>query len=151
MTQTAAVVRDRRPPLALIRVLNPIMRTLLRTPLGRLVRPFALLEFDGRRSGRRYRVPVGWHAVGGDPVVFSPAPWRANFAGGTDVTVRLHGRRRRLVGTLVDDPGEVAAALDQMIKEGTPAARVGIVVPAGHQLTADDVRVVDRAMIRFAS
>jgi len=67
----SAVVRDVRPPLAVIRLLNPIMRFVLRTPLGRVVRPFALLEFSGRRSGRRYRVPVGWHEFNGEPVVLT--------------------------------------------------------------------------------
>ena len=46
-----AVARDARPPLALVRVINPTMRVVLRTPLGRLVRPVALLDFTGRRSG----------------------------------------------------------------------------------------------------
>lgn len=151
MSAEAPAVREARPPAAVIRVLNPIMRAVLRTPLGALVRPFALLEFEGRRSGRRYRVPVGWHAVGDERAVFSPAPWRANFAGGTGVTVRFRGRRQQLVGTLVDDPAEVAAALNQMCAEGSSLAKVGIKASKGHEMTAADVRAVDRALIRFSA
>jgi hypothetical protein len=57
-------VADARPPLALIKIMNPVLRRLLPTPFGRVVRPFALLEFAGRRNGRRYKVPVGWYERG---------------------------------------------------------------------------------------
>ncbi len=70
---TTDVARDARPPLILVRVMNPIMRVVLRTVLGRLVRPFALLEFTGRRSGRRFLVPVGWHEIDSGHFAFTPA------------------------------------------------------------------------------
>lgn len=144
-----AVVRDVHPPTAVIKVLNPIMRTVLGTPLGRLVRPFALLEFTGRQSGRQYRVPAGWHVVDGGPVVFSPAPWRANFAGGAPVTVRHRGRAQQMTGTLVIDRAEVAAALTSLLASGTPPRAVGLDIPPGHTVDASDVLAVDRALIRF--
>lgn len=145
-----AVVRDARPPIALIRVLNPVMRMSLRTPLGWIVRPFALLEFRGRRSGKRVRVPVGWHHVDGDTVVFTPASWRNNFVGELPVTVRYRGRTHRLTGALVTDPEAVAATL-RSLSNGASLRKVGIAVPEGHAVTAADVRSVDRAMIRFRS
>ncbi|HZQ86625.1 MAG TPA: hypothetical protein VFA83_17395 [Acidimicrobiales bacterium] len=144
-----AVVRDVHPPTAVIRVLNPVMRTVLRSPLGRLVRPFALLEFAGRRSGRRYRVPAGWYVVNGQPVVFSPAPWRVNFAGGATATVRHRGRAQQLTGTLVTDPDEVATALTSVLATGISPRAVGLDIPPGHTLNAADVLAVDRALIRF--
>src|SRR5918995_3309488 len=82
-----------RPPQALIRLMNPALRALLPTPIGRLIAPFALLEFDGARTGRHYRVPVGWHDIDGRPVVFTPARWRVNLRGGVAVTVHHRGRR----------------------------------------------------------
>ena len=148
---TAAVARDARPPLALVRVMNPVMRVVLRTPIGRLVRPFALLEFHGRRSGRRFRVPVGWHEIDTGPVVCTPARWRANFSGGLAVTVRTRGHRRELVGRLDDDPERVAAALRYLAERSGSLRRVGIDIPPGHQVGAADVVAVDRALIRFAS
>jgi hypothetical protein len=149
MTITTAV-RDARPPIAVIRVLNPIMRTVLRTPLGRLVRPFALLEFTGRRTGRHYRVPAGWHEAEGVPVVFTPAPWRANFVDGARVTVHHRGRTFEMTGTLVADPTDVARALHWMFANGTPPRAVGLDMPADHDITAADVVSVDRTMIVFA-
>jgi hypothetical protein len=142
-------VRDARPPMAVVRVLNPIMRTVLRTPLGRLVRPFALLQFTGRRSGRRFSVPVGWHDADGGAVVLSPASWRANFAGGAPTTVRRHGRVQQMTGTLVTDPAAVADRIQRLLDGGTAPRAIGLDVPAGHRVTAADVMAVDRAIIEL--
>jgi len=149
MSATTQTVRDARPPAAVIMLLNPIMRRVLRTPLGRLVKPFALLEFTGRRSGRRYRVPVGWHVIDGTPVVFTPAPWRVNFADATPVEVRHRGQVEAMTGTLVTDPELVASALNTLFAGGAPPRAVGLNMQSGHMVTATDVVAVDRAMIRF--
>jgi hypothetical protein len=148
-TDVTAEVRDVHPPAAVLTVLNAIMRTVLRTPLGRLVRPFALLEFTGRRSGRRYRVPAGWHEVGDGAVVLSPAAWRANFTGGAATTVHRHGRAQEMTGRLVTDPATVAATIQALLDGGAAPRSIGLAVPAGHRVTAADVVAVDRAMIEL--
>lgn len=148
MTATA-VARDLRPPLVLVRVMNPIMRVILRSPLGRIIRPIALLEFTGRRSGRRFLVPVGWHEIDSGCVVFTPAPWRVNFRNGIPVTVRFRGRRLDMVASLDDDPNRVAAALRSLADRRGSLRPVGVDIPAGHRVTPDDVAAVNRAVIRF--
>jgi hypothetical protein len=148
-TDAMSDVADARPPLALIKIMNPVLRRLLPTPFGRVVRPFALLEFTGRRSGRRYRVPVGWYESGGKPVVVTPAPWRANFADGLTAQVHFRGRAAEAIGTLESDPATVAGALQAMADDGFSLRRVGLKVSPGHRLVADDIVAVDRAIIRF--
>jgi hypothetical protein len=145
----STAVRDARPPAAVVGALNPIMRVLLRTPLGRLVRPLALLEFNGRHTGRRYRVPVGWYAVDGVAVVFTPAPWRVSFADGAPAVVRHRGRRQAMSGTLTTDPTEVARALRSVLASGVKPRALGLEVAADHDVTASDVAHLGRAMIRF--
>ena len=140
-------VLDAKPPRALVRAMNPVLRVVLRTPLGWLVRPFGLLEFTGRRSGRRYRVPVGVHLVDGIPVVFTPASWRANFAGGRPLTVHLHGSAEEMVGRLETEPGAVAALLQRLFDDGTAPTKVGLRVSPGHRIGPDDVASVDRAAV----
>ena len=149
MTVTDAVARDARPPLALVRIMNPVLRVLLRTPVGRLITPFALLEFEGRRSGRRLRVPVGWQQVDGGHVVVTPAPWRVNFEGGRPVTVHARGRRYDFIGTLDDDPDSVAVCLQHLAARHGSLRRIGVDVPPSHRITGADVRAVDRAVIHF--
>jgi hypothetical protein len=144
------VVRDLHPPRWLLRLLNPPFRALLRSPLGRVLPfPVAVLEFEGRRTGRRRRILANWHETDDGPAVFTPAPWGHNFAGGRPVTVVLRGRTLRGSGTLVDDPAAVAAALQRQIDRGTSARTFGVGMPPGHRLTADDVRAIGRRMIRF--
>jgi hypothetical protein len=144
-----ATVRDARPPAALVRVLNPIMRVVLRTPLGRLVKPLALLEFRGQRSGRTYRVPVGWHNADGVHIVLTPAPWRANFTPSAPVVVHHRGRALDMTGTLVSDPAEVARYIGTVLLGGTPARQIGLQIPTGHTISEADVVHVDRQVIRF--
>lgn len=141
--------RDARPPLALVRVMNLIMRVVLRTPLGRLVRPFALLEFTGRRSARRLLVPVGWHEIDSGHIVITPAPWRANFRDGIPVTVWFRGQRQNLIGVLDDEPDRVAVSLQSLADRRGSLRPIGVDIPAGHGVTAADVAAVDRAVIRF--
>jgi len=133
----------------LVRVMNPILRLVLRTQLGWLVRPFALLEFRGRRSGRLLRVPVGWHEIETGHVVFTPAPWRVNFDGGAAVTVRVRGRRLKLIATLEVDPDTVAVALQSLADRRGSLRSVGVDTPDHHRVTAADVAALDRAVLRF--
>ena len=91
----------------------------------------------------------GWYVADGRETVFTPAAWRANFAGGRDAEVWQGGRRRQVRGRLVADPAEVAALLDDVLTSGTKPGSVGLRVPRGHRLTAEDVAEHDRAAIVF--
>src|SRR4051812_4068993 len=133
-------VQDARPPEAVLKVFNPVMRTLVSTPVGRVLPiPWVVLEFAGRRTGRRYRIVVGGYDVDGQTVVFTPARWRLNFRGGGPVTIAQRGRRRAARGTLVEDYAEVAATMRQILDAGTKPRDLGLKMPAGHDLTAADL------------
>ncbi len=55
------VTRMRRPPDAAYKVINPLMGLLLRSPLhGPLGKRLLLLEYTGRKSGKRFRLPVAY-------------------------------------------------------------------------------------------
>jgi hypothetical protein len=134
----------------MLRVLNPLMRTLLLSPVARVMPgALAVLQFSGRRSGNAYRIVVGAHEVPGGKAVFTSAPWAKNFRGGAPVTLVEQGRRRTATGTLVEDPEAVASAFQTVFDEGAPPRALGLDVPAGHRMTADDVRRVERVMIRI--
>jgi hypothetical protein len=143
------LVGDARPPRLAVAMLNPILKLLLRTPVGRSVRPLALLDFTGRRSGKRFSVVVGWHSLDGLPVVITPASWRANFTGGRNATVRSRARSTELIGTLDADPEAVAYCIAALVDRGTAPRALGLSIPEGHTITADDVRHSGRAVVRF--
>lgn len=145
----SAPVVDAHPPDAVIRGLNPVMCVVLRSPLGRLIGSLALLDFTGRHSGRRYRVPVGWHELGGAPFVLTPARWRVNFAGGADVLVHHRGRAQPMTGTLDPDADGVAPVVRDLLASGTPDRMIGMQISDGHQVTTADMRRLDRRIIRL--
>lgn len=142
-------VHDAPPPKVVVRLTNPLMRLLLRTPAGRLIDSLAVIEFRGRRSGQLRRIVVGWHIVAGSPVVLTPAGWRVNFVGGRPVTVRCRGKAADYVGMLETDPDVVAETIDAIVRGGTSARALALRVPAGHTVDAADVVHTRRALIRF--
>jgi hypothetical protein len=146
---TEPTVHDAPPPKAVLCVVNPLNRFLLRTPISRLIRSFALLGFAGRRTGQRRCVVVGWHFLNGVSVVLTPAAWRVNFADGLPATVRWRGRTTHFVGTLQTDPIVVAGVINTLLRGGASARSLALRMPADHTVTADDVVHTHRALIRF--
>ncbi len=107
--QSATTVEPAHPPGAMMRAANPVMRALLRSPAGGpMRRQFMVLRFYGRKTGRRYDIPVVAHRLDGELYALTDALWRQNFRGGADVKVTLDGHVARMRGQLVDDPEEVA-------------------------------------------
>ena len=87
-------VRNVHPPEWLMKkIVNPINRTVGRSPLGRLMGPVVVLEFDGRKSGKHYAVPVMSYDYNGATVVFTDGRWAANFKGGAPVVVHRRGQK----------------------------------------------------------
>jgi hypothetical protein len=57
--RAATVVEPAHPPAAMMRVGNPVMRGLLRSPAGGpMRRQFMVLRFCGRKTSCRYDIPV---------------------------------------------------------------------------------------------
>ena len=76
--------------------LNAMMKLCLKTPLLQkgLGKQLALLSFTGRRSGRRYTIPISY-ARDGDTVFMMTKKrrsWWRNFADQPEVELRLAGR-----------------------------------------------------------
>jgi hypothetical protein len=149
MIERAGDVIDAPPPTAALRVINPVARLILRTPISRLIKPLALLDFEGRRTGQRRQVVVGWHFVDGQPVVVTPAKWRANFTGGHVASVRWKGTRADYVGTLQADPDVVAEVINALLNAGTSPRSLALRIAAGHTVSAADVTATGRGIVRF--
>src|SRR5436305_10175333 len=86
----------RAQPLPVQGLVNRVVRGLLRTPLvsrlvgSRLVTVYVV----GRKSGRRYAVPVAYTSHGRDLLIGTPFGWGRNLRTGEAVAIRLKGRRR---------------------------------------------------------
>lgn len=134
------------PPRALMKVVNPVMRRLLERGLGG--RSLIVLHYTGRRSGKSYDLPVGFHVIDGDTYVITNAGWRHNFAGGVDIEVTRDGRRQPVRATLLEDPDEVVAFYARRISEMGPKSagrRMGLRINVDREPTRAELRdAVDR-------
>lgn len=112
----AAVAAPPRRPLDRFRtrLLNPVVRWVLRTPLHDLIsRRVVLLEVTGRRSGRTIAVPVRYARDGDTLTLISKRSrtWWRNLEGGAAVRVTLCGERRCGWATVEHDRERVRTAL----------------------------------------
>lgn len=113
-------------------IVNPAMSFILRSPLhGALSGSLMLLIFEGRKTGTRYSIPVGYTQEGDTLTLFSHAKWAKNFAGGHPVAVRLRGELRRATASIVTDHAVIRAAIERMLSERGEqmAAMMGFVAP----------------------
>jgi hypothetical protein len=99
------------------RIGNTFVRPLLRSRFGKKIHDLALLSFTGRKSGRRYTVPVAYHELDGDGVILTASGWRANLRGGADVEVVHDGVSRPMRAELIEDPHEVARIYEALLHE----------------------------------
>ena len=141
------------PPKALGRVIGPVLKALLRSPLHGLVSEhLMLLAFAGRKSGKRYEVVVGRHDLGGTLAVPTGSRWRFNLRGGAPVEVTLGGRRKAGHAELVEDPDEVARVYEELLDRIGPknAQRVGLRVNVDREPTREELKaaLVDHGAIR---
>jgi deazaflavin-dependent oxidoreductase (nitroreductase family) len=97
--------------------LNPVFGAVLRSPLHRLLSPgLLLLTVTGRRSGKRYSIPVGYQQDGDDLVVMVSEArrkqWWRNYYEPGPVEMRVRGRdcagRAALVAPGSDEFREIA-------------------------------------------
>jgi hypothetical protein len=82
-------------------LLNPIMRTLLRSPLHWITsKNIAILHFSGRKSGRRLSTPLSYTQEGSKVRLLSSCDthWWRNLRGG-ETPVDIEIARQRLPGT----------------------------------------------------
>jgi F420H(2)-dependent quinone reductase len=152
-------VEDRRPPPAVLAVVNPVLRTLLRSPLHKLLgRRLILVSVDGRKTGRAYTVPVGRHQMEGVFVVSASGTWRHNLRGGASVRVVVDGRERSGYAELEERPDVVARVYKELLERSGPGMlglRVNVarpptvdeIAPAVARRAVAHVRLTDRAPV----
>lgn len=96
MIEGETVTPPRAQKLRLQHVVNRLIRGLLRTPLlcrvvgDRLITVYVV----GRKTGRRYAVPVAYLRKGDTLLVGTPFGWVRNLRSGQPIDIRVKGRRR---------------------------------------------------------
>ena len=74
--------------LRIVRVANALPKLILRSPLhGLMSNQVLLLTYTGRKSGKRYTVPITYVKVGNTLLLATDRPWWKNLRGGAQVQV----------------------------------------------------------------
>ncbi len=115
----------RAQTLAAQRLVNRIVVLLLRTPLvcqgiGRLL---LVLYVVGRKSGRRYQIPVAYVRHEGEILIGTPFGWGRNLRTGEPVDILLKGRRVVADVQVLRDEQDVTAAYGVMCRENKNFAK----------------------------
>lgn len=118
-TSGGSTVEPRAQTLRYQGLANRIMRGLLRTPVvNRAVgRWLVTVYFVGRKSGRRYSLPVSHMRQGGSLLIGTPFAWGRNLRTGVPVEIRLQGKRRLADVQAFTDEATVVELFGKMARD----------------------------------
>lgn len=95
----------------MLKAMNPFVRLLLRSPLhGVVSETLMLLTFTGRKSGKRYTIPVAYRRQGDVVTVFTSHIWWKNLKGGAPVQVEIKRVRHTATAVAISDDVPAIAA-----------------------------------------
>ena len=96
------------------RLYNPIVILLLHSPLHSLIdKSTILITFTGRKSGKKYTIPVSYVRDGDTLMMISQREhsWWKNLSGGAQVTLYMQGRTLKARGEVFTDAETIANKL----------------------------------------
>lgn len=120
MADQSAAVDAAHPPEMLLRIVNPVLKVALKTPLGAFMGDFMLVAFTGRKTGKRYATPVSAHVLDGVLHVVLETQWKYNFRDGADAQVSHRGKTSTMHGELITEPATVAGIVDRIARSYSP-------------------------------
>lgn len=99
-----------------MKAVNPFVRLLLRSPLHFVLSDsLLLLTYTGRKSGKRYTIPVTYGREGDMVTVFTHHTWWKNLKGGAPVQVEIKRVRRTGTSEVISD--DVPATAVQLLAQ----------------------------------
>src|SRR5260370_1536118 len=102
MTEHSNPITVSHPPDALLRVVNPFMKLLLRTPFAGPARnQLMVVNFTGRKSGRHYSIPLSAHVIDGILYAMTGATWKNNFRDAAAAQILHDGKTTTMRGELI--------------------------------------------------
>lgn len=109
MAEKSHAITVSHPPPAVLRVVNPVLRVLLRTPLlGPAGKALMVVSFTGRKTGRHYSIPLSAYHIDNNLYAITGAPWKHNFRDGATAEVLHGGKTTTMHGELIGEHATVA-------------------------------------------
>ena len=119
MGEPTAIPDPRAQTMALQGLANRVVRGMLRTPLlsSAIGSKLVTLYIVGRKSGRRYTIPVAYTKDKSDLLIGTPFGWGRNLWTGEPVEVLLKGRRRQADVLVYKDEADVVGTYATMCRD----------------------------------
>jgi hypothetical protein len=106
------------------RWVNRLVVGLLRSPFhARLRHTTMLLTFTGRKSGRRYTIPVRYLREDETLLTLTDSPWWRNLRGGVPVDLYIAGQKVRGCAEVNTNPEDVKQGISAMLRQAPSDAR----------------------------
>ena len=129
-------------PLWIFKIANPIVSTLLRSPLhGVMSNKLMLITYRGRKSGKAITHPIGYFQWDKDELMaFTSARWWVNLLEGKPVTLLIRGQKFQAIPTPIHERESVINTLEEFKKRlGTEGVRgLPIGLPREREPTRSD-------------
>lgn len=151
----ARVIRSTVPSRRVLRLSNPYVSMILRSPLHRVLsNSVLLLTFTGRNTGKLFTIPVYYTPEGDTLTLFSSKSWYKNLRGGRPVVVHLQGRGRTGRAEVIEDRAAVVEAAEHLVaKHGLKGAgqRIGLALDISPPPTTEELAAAmeGRVVIRI--
>ncbi len=139
----------------LYKVINPMVKMILRSSLHGLMSGNTLLiEFEGRKTGRKLSTPISYHVVGDQVSCFTSRsyPWWRNLIANADVAVRLKGCLLNGRANVTEDqPDQILAALrDFLIAVPRDASHAGVRLDPNGQPVGSDLVEASKRLVHIS-
>ncbi|WP_410606597.1 nitroreductase/quinone reductase family protein [Amycolatopsis sp. lyj-109] len=133
----------KRPPVALVRAANRVVRPLLASRLhGVLSRFLMLLTYTGRKSGRRITIPVGyfdWEPGMVLAATFAQSTWIPSLRTAPTVHLRIRGRECEAVPTVIEDRAAITELLAEFAERKSPREAKMLGLPGDREPTPEEL------------
>ncbi len=109
MTEQSPPITVAHPPKGMMRVVNPALRLMLRTPFaGAARKQFMVLTVRGRKTGQQHAIPLSAHFIDNILYAMTDAGWKHNFRDGATAEVLHDGKTTTMRGEMIADRATVA-------------------------------------------
>jgi deazaflavin-dependent oxidoreductase (nitroreductase family) len=142
MTTTPGAERRRNSFRLIQAVFNPLSKTILRSPLHRVMsRKLLLITLTGRKSGKKFTTPISYVQQGDTLLLAVGGSWWKNLRGGTTVWVRLQGKLRTATTEVVTDEEAMSEIYQIILAQNPTQGRfMGIKAEPDGKPNANDLR-----------
>ncbi|HEX2740473.1 MAG TPA: nitroreductase/quinone reductase family protein [Rubrobacter sp.] len=148
-------IRSSVPSRRVLRIINPFVSVILRSPLHRLLSSqVLLLTYTGRKTEKRFTFPVFYTHEGDTLILFSSRSWWKNLRRGGNVAMHLQSRARTGRAEVIEERSAVLDAAEHLVaKYGLKEAgrRIGLALDISPPPTTDELAAAmeDRVVIRI--